>query len=119
MDGEKSKALMEEFPSLFGDLPFGFECGDGWFELIHTLAQSLSQYPDLRATQVKEKFGGLRFYAAGIAPDEAWQAMASAEDRSCEICEKCGAPGTLIALTKYWVGTRCDQHGPRHIENAT
>ena len=53
---------------------FGFECGDGWFQLIYDLSASIEDialqlkndgFPEERLPavfQVKEKFGGLRFY---------------------------------------------------------
>lgn len=49
----------------------GFECDDAWFELIDTLCASIQfavEYrgmPPVVATQVKEKFGALRFRYRG------------------------------------------------------
>ena len=47
---------------------WGFSCGDGWYLLIDRLCSSLqwdtdtNKYPQVVATQVKEKYGTLRFY---------------------------------------------------------
>ncbi|MDE4099717.1 hypothetical protein [Phaeobacter gallaeciensis] len=49
----------------------GFTCGEGWYHLIDRLSADLAaiiREDDLtrfRAQQVKEKLGGLRFYAYG------------------------------------------------------
>jgi len=47
---------------------WGVQCGDGWFELIHSVSTLLSQHDTkIQAEQVKEKFGGLRFYHTGYS----------------------------------------------------
>ncbi len=77
------KQLVTKYPKLFSDygedmkdtpLAFGFECGDGWFNLIEALCGSIQShcdfinriYPPIQiqavAVQVKEKYGSLRFY---------------------------------------------------------
>lgn len=59
------------------------------------------------ASQVKEKFGGLRFYVNG-AIDKHWNYIHFAESMSCTICEECGAPGKRY--TDGWHRTLCDIH---------
>jgi len=80
---ELEQQLVTKYPKLFSDyggdvkdtcLAFGFECGDGWFNLIETLCGSIQShcdfinrmYPHIQiqpvAVQVKEKYGSLRFY---------------------------------------------------------
>lgn len=56
------------------------------------------------AAQVKEKFGGLRFYVDN-ADDYANGAIALAETLSYTICELCGNPGTLSG---NWLRCLCD-----------
>ena len=50
MKAEKTKKLWEDFPLLYGHkdrsireslIPFGFECGDGWYDLIYNLSSKL------------------------------------------------------------------------------
>ena len=46
---------------------WGFECGDGWFNLINSLSFVLEMisrkyHIQIVATQIKEKYGTLRFY---------------------------------------------------------
>jgi hypothetical protein len=42
MSPDKERRLREAFPALYRRvLPFGFECGDGWFDLLWTLSDTL------------------------------------------------------------------------------
>ncbi|MCX5538083.1 hypothetical protein M3A49_00970 [Paraburkholderia sp. CNPSo 3076] len=90
----------------------GFECGDGWYDLIDVLCLNLQHAtkngaPQIVASQVKEKFGGLRFYANG--PDGEQAAMIGlAETMSKRLCEVCGNRGKVIR--NGWIQTRCPQH---------
>jgi len=59
------------------------------------------------ATQVKEKFGGLRFYVDG-STDKHDNYISFAESMSYQTCEKCGAPGKIY--TDGWHRTLCDTH---------
>ena len=56
--------------------------------------------------QVKEKYGGLRFYVNG-ADDRYYGMIDFAESMSMRICEICGTWGTLVD-TKGWLKTLCD-----------
>ena len=59
------------------------------------------------ASQVKEKFGGLRFYVNG-ATDKHLNFISFAENMSYRTCEECGAPGKIY--TDGWHRTLCDTH---------
>jgi hypothetical protein len=59
------------------------------------------------ASQVKEKFGGLRFYVQA-ATDKHYQYISFAESMSYRTCEECGAPGKTY--TDGWHTTLCDIH---------
>lgn len=61
-------------------------------------------YP--RASQIKEKFGTLRFYMTSYT-DEIDKIVTEAEKKSEETCEHCGKPGTL--RTEGWLFTLCDE----------
>lgn len=118
MNKENAAYLVENFPKLYqsygGDpmetcMAWGFECGDGWFELIKELSEKLEPLGAV-AAQVKEKYGTLRFYIEGISEgafDEAYDLIDEAEEKSAEICEKCGQPGKLRG--GGWVQTLCDE----------
>jgi hypothetical protein len=59
------------------------------------------------AVQVKEKFGGLRFYVQA-ATDKHYSYINFAESMSYRTCEECGAPGKTY--TDGWHTTLCDIH---------
>ncbi|CAB1129504.1 protein of unknown function [Candidatus Hydrogenisulfobacillus filiaventi] len=92
-------------------LGFGFECDDGWFRLLADLTHALTCLTrdgglHLEVRQVKEKFGGLRFYYDADGDGEARRRVASlveeAERRSLVICEHCGRPGILRERRSEW-----------------
>jgi len=58
-----------------------------------------------RAAQVKEKFGGLRFYMT-CANDEIFNLIEKAETLSYKTCEECGKPGEERNVG--WIHTLCD-----------
>lgn len=121
MDIKLQKQLYEKYPKIFRQhsLPmtdtcmcWGIECGDGWYSLIDHLCSWLqwSNYnsrPQVEASQVKEKFGGLRFYIDG---GDEWQdgAISFAESISFIICETCGDRGELRS-DHGWLSTLCDK----------
>lgn len=89
---------------------FGIECGDGWYGLLHDLAKSIEpecERTGACASQVKEKYGGLRFHTSGPESREMLAAIDAAEARSETICEISGAHGTLRDHND-WLETRCD-----------
>jgi hypothetical protein len=59
------------------------------------------------AVQVKEKFGGLRFYVQA-ATDKHYSYISFAESMSYRTCEECGSPGKTY--TDGWHTTLCDIH---------
>jgi len=159
MRKELDEKLCEKYPLIFKDrhenmqntaMCWGFECGDGWYNIIDTLCglltgkyrQAKDRYEYLAqvgvggilygtktvtqedidtaksklddetakvpvAVQVKEKFGGLRFYVQA-ATDEHYNYISFAESMSYRTCEECGAPGKRY--TDGWHQTLCDIH---------
>ena len=98
------KTLMQ---SLMG---FGFECGDGWFELIYKLCEDIEELgvdDGFEVMQVKEKFGGLRFYT-NYGTEKVYSLIEKAENKSFKICEVCGKPGRPRG--NGWITTLCDEH---------
>jgi hypothetical protein len=59
------------------------------------------------ATQIKEKFGTLRFYYCG-GDDYCHGVESMAESMSAVTCEVCGSPGKL--RNGGWIQTLCDEH---------
>jgi hypothetical protein len=85
-----------------------FEVDCGWLGLVKELIEELIKAGwNRQICQVKEKFGGLRFYI-NDAPEEVWQLIDKYERLSQGVCEKCGEPGSLNR-TGWWK-TLCENH---------
>jgi len=100
-------------------MKFGLEVGDGWLDLIEELCKKLdnlirTKYPDymngespFEVLQVKEKFGGLRFYT-NYTNDEIEDLIREYQNKSYTVCERCGSPGKLREISA-WLLTLCDE----------
>jgi len=95
---------------------FGFEHDDGWYELIDTLCCAIQRYADYNISvhkhivvdQIKEKFGGLRFYYTG-GDDYITGLVSFAETMSYHICEKCGTnQNAKMTRRRGWMKTLCE-----------
>jgi hypothetical protein len=88
--------------------------GEGWRDLILKLIADLDALGwDGHLNQVKEKFGGLRFYIGG-GTSEIFDRISEAEEQSYSICEMCGKPGQLQYSNHgdgYWMKTLCQTCG--------
>lgn len=168
MKRELDEKLCRIAPHLFADrfgdmrttaLCWGFEVGDGWYELleeaalkleplckaehdkyvhlerkwykhVRTILSKMAKVPLLfkaaywltnrlipglnnpfhwygggpRASQIKEKFGTLRFYMTHETPEMS-TIIYNAERQSAKTCEECGKPGKLRG--ERWYYTRC------------
>ncbi|MFK8399150.1 antitoxin Xre/MbcA/ParS toxin-binding domain-containing protein [Pseudomonas sp. BGr12] len=99
---------------------FGFECLDGWADLIEGLLRLLKRYSDvnrqeIRISQAKEKFGQLRIYSSG-GDEIVDRAIDIVELVSGGICECCGRPGRN-SVFEGWMQTRCASHFGRPISD--
>ena len=100
------QALVDRYPELYRDLPYGIECGKGWEQLLDDLSQVLVALGPVTVRQVKEKFGQLRFYYTGGNAGVNC-AVRMAERLSCYTCEECGRAGRHRTDRAWWV-TLCD-----------
>jgi hypothetical protein len=181
MKQELDEALCAKYPKIFKyrhapmthtAMCWGFECGDGWYNIIDALCGNIQNHvtnkrnyrarilkfnralkralagdtrplqmhftfggkgepdewaiemankaivkaefnevpppmPYITASQVKEKFGGLRFYTNGYT-DEVSGMIRMAESMSYRTCEVCGNPGR--SNNYGWISTLCDTH---------
>ena len=109
MNSVLSENLYTSFPRIYrgrrkskyeSGMCWGFECGDGWYQLLYDLSQELESYlavhPDLDfdVVQVKAKAGSLRFRLNG-RDAAVLEMVARAERRADTMCELCGKPGRL------------------------
>lgn len=144
MKPELDEELCSKYPLIFADrhkpmsvtaMCWGFECGDGWYDLIDTMCERIQSHidhtnkrrdilltkepdqapdevPQVVAVQVKEKFGTLRFYYDG-GNDHIRGIVNMAEAISNRICMTCGKPGKLH--TKGWWNVACEEHNVEHV----
>ena len=126
MRKELDEELCRKYPKIFINrnkpmtetvMCWGFNCGDGWYNIIDSLCFSIQGYvdwknertmfPQVIALQVKQKFGRLMFYVDNA--DERINGMIEvAEALSILTCERCGSPGKLVNFG--WLATLCDEH---------
>ena len=118
---EKENKLVKRFDFYHTNEPlteslmaFGFECGDGWFNILWDLSEKIEKILQeckddyfkkyFKVIQVKEKYGVLNFYTS-IINDEIFSEIENAEKKSKKTCEVCGKPGTVIG--EFWLKTLC------------
>jgi hypothetical protein len=127
MKQELDELLCSRYPKIFADrhkdmtqtaMCWGFDCGDGWFDVIDELCNKIQKHidwnntykeyiPQVVVSQVKEKFGTLRFYysggdeyISGLVDMAAWVSSIT--------CEQCGERGELRGVE--WFYTACEKH---------
>jgi len=88
-------------------------CDDGWTNLLDELCNKIythcrENHLDIpKVVQVKEKFGGLRFYINSYPDDYVDTLIEEYEGISEKTCEVCGNPGKIKSVN-HWVMCRCD-----------
>lgn len=122
MKAELQNKLYKKYPKIFAQkdltiqescMPWGFDCGDGWYWLIDNLCDCMQRYIDannvyqVEAIQVKEKYGTLSFYTHG-GDDTIGGMVWLAESISGTICESCGSTEN-VTQTKGWIYTICEK----------
>ncbi len=126
MKEDLEKELAKKYPTLIADCYVGV--GDGWYDIIDNLCSVIVsheknlkraneihkkynepevEYYECKAVQIKEKYGGLRFYVYG-GDEYCHAAIITSENLSHKICEVCGNRGTL--REDGWWRTLCDTH---------
>lgn len=119
MKKELQEKLFTKFPKLFRDkdehmsktcMCWGISTGNGWYNIIDALCTELTTYAgerglDVVATQVKEKFAGLRFNIVG-GDEQVHKIISNYESMSYKICEQCGCEGKRRGGS--WIHTMCD-----------
>lgn len=111
----KKYTIIEPDPTLKTNLmAFGFDCGAGWHPMIYELLDKIQdivdanpEYKDIRVTQIKEKFGGLRVYL-NFEPDDIWTLIDEYQEKSFNICEECGAENSEMRIIHGWFTILCD-----------
>lgn len=90
----------------------------GWHQIVLDLNAEISHLlPDYTISQVKEKFGELRFYieSFGVGKDDPRidivdELIKEARIASHTTCQVCGSPDGVNNMDNFWCGTYCDDH---------
>ena len=127
-----STMMQEKFPKMLGGKYGGFAVGAGWWPILESLCANIQSHIDWKndtrkrllesnpynhpipdevrqvvVEQIKEKFGGLRFYYQG-GDDMVDGMVRMAESWAARSCEECGKPGT--SRGGGWIKNLCDEH---------
>lgn len=106
--------LVAKYPNNF-DRCFDFSTGEGWDDIVEKLTDMvIALEPKIKIVQVKEKFGGLRYYVEhdeDCSPEicsKVRYLIECAEDAAERTCEVCGKDGKIGGKT--WLSCRCVEH---------
>ncbi len=120
MTPELEQKIIKKFPKIFQMVEStpkgtckqqGLFIGDGWYWIVDKLCKSLQYdtdkngYNQVVAAQVKEKFGGLRFYVDGASEGQ-YEVIHFVESLTYDICETCGSTKD-VGQTGGWIKTMC------------
>ncbi len=129
---EFAKRMEETYPKMFSEPYGGFCIGEGWWPIIESLCKQIQSHIDwtnerhaalkkdnqynlkipkkvkqVKVGQIKEKFGGLRFYYEG-GDEKICGMVRMAESWAANTCETCGDRGK--SRSGGWIKTLCDKH---------
>jgi hypothetical protein len=125
-----AKSMEEKYPKMLSTPYGGFAISEGWWNIVDNLMGNIQHHidwsiknhqwdlendkkdvrpvcPQVTVNQIKEKFGGLRFYYDG--GDEYISGLVTmAECWAVNTCETCGDRGER--RQGGWIRTLCDKH---------
>lgn len=106
--------LKKDFPELFRNPMISCSVPKGWealvydlCEKIYTLSKDVPEDERVFVVQIKEKFGGLRFYTHQEIK-EISELITEAEDKSYKLCMECSGPAQPD-YENVWVKTICEK----------
>jgi len=128
-----AQRMEQTYPKMFSEPYGGFAVSQGWWPIIESLCANIQAHidwshknrewqennnkpltdvvPQVVVAQIKEKFGGLRFYYEG-GDDQISGMVRMAEAWAGTACEDCGAVGKR--RSGGWIRTLCDTHEAEH-----
>jgi hypothetical protein len=113
MNEKNTEALYVKFPQLYkqhlltpeeSSMHWRFQCDNGWFEIIYDISvqlQKITSIQPIEATEVKQKWGSLR-YRVNMDSPEIDKLIKHAEDRARVTCEACGARSVTRYICARW-----------------
>ena len=145
MKKELQNKLYKNYPRIFRQkdlastetaMCWGIACGDGWYHIIDELSATIQdrvewlngegqhsyrelpedhKHVSVEATQVKEKWGSLRFYLNG-SDEYIDGAISLAESLSSKTCSQCGIP-RRTSQSRGWIHSLCENCKIKNLEN--
>jgi len=119
MDIELQEEIMLKYDGYFrlywdreSNMKYGFQCADGWAELIEVLMLEIHDYITMnnlkpfQFLQVKEKFGALRIYV-DTEDFRVLDLINKTEALSTKVCEYCGMLENVGMTTSGWMHAIC------------
>ena len=122
--------LIQEFPAVFQnmDTEVFYSIPSGWYNILYNLCEELTpilneerskitedpEQPLFYVHQIKEKFGGLRYYYTTSKPevaDEMHKVNRKYEQVAWQTCEMTGNPGVLMKKD-MWYKTLDPENAP-------
>ena len=106
---EGLQAILDRIPEMWGKY---ISCNKGWYPILIELDKNLATLnPDYEIHQVKEKFGGLRYYTnfSYREDEKAINFINEAEAKSFSTCEICGSieEARVTANAHHYLRTLC------------
>ena len=128
MNPENTEKLLTAYPLLYRELrEWGFECEDGWFDLVWQVSAEIEAAAGLEGIPktadawpsvgvLKEKFGTLRVQFRTRVSEAIEALVAKAYERSMDTCELCGAPAQLDHERELgkWAEALCESCRKEH-----
>ncbi len=111
------KDIINKYPLTCRNLKY-IECGEGWLPLVNDVCRIIEHHiailpkeeqEKVTATQIKSKFGELRFYMTLPSLPYIRGIIDLAEIISRRTCEECGAFARSCEIN-HWIWTLCEEH---------
>lgn len=117
---KEQKEIFEKYYAYIGYPNCGIDFPVGWNKIVESIF-SFAQEKEylIKVKQIKEKFGGLRFYYDVIGErNEEWDKEISLLEGMGDLtCQWCGEPGEKVS--GGWIVTACDEHRKTKYPNMT
>lgn len=109
--------LIHKYPKIFDKSTYtiGWWAPLSWIPMIDEMCQKIQDWCDTQPPesqvichQMKEKFGGLRFYV-NFATDDIYKLINIYEKQSYKMCQECGCTDCQLFKTKGWISFICQE----------
>lgn len=112
------KIIIDKYPAV-KDCPeiflncISWTVDKGWVPLVNELLAKLIELePNIQVIQIKEKFGGLRFYYGNVSNDRESRVNVLVEGYELlanKTCEHCGSTENVERRGPMWIKTYCQE----------